>query len=52
MKSTVERDALSGVNLDEEAVQLTQYQRAFEASSRFINVVNQLTGEILARLGS
>ncbi len=51
-QANIRREEASGVNLDEEAVNLTQYQRAFEASSRFINVVNQLTGEILARLGS
>ena len=51
-QANIRREEASGVNLDEEAVQLTQYQRAFEASSRFINVVNQLTGEILSRLGS
>jgi len=45
------RDAISGVSLDEEAVQLTQFQRAFEASSRFLGVINQLTAEILNRVG-
>ncbi len=45
------RDEVSGVNLDEEAVQLTQYQRAFQASSRFIGVINQLTADIINKLG-
>ncbi|CAM2008054.1 flagellar hook-associated protein FlgK [Acanthopleuribacter pedis] len=45
------RDEVSAVNLDEEAVQLTQYQRAFQASSRFIGVINQLTADIINRLG-
>ena len=51
-QAEIRRDESAGVNLDEEAVQLTEYQRAFEASSRFLSVINQLTGEILTRLGS
>lgn len=45
------RDQTSKVNLDEEAVSLTQYQRAFEASSRYLGVINQLTADIISRLG-
>ena len=45
------REEVSGVNLDEEAIQLTQFQQAFQASSRFIGVINQLTADILNRLG-
>jgi len=45
-------DQVSGVSLDEEAISLSQYQRAFEASSRFLGVINQLTSEIINRLGS
>ncbi|MDJ0835303.1 MAG: flagellar hook-associated protein FlgK [Acidobacteriota bacterium] len=51
-QAEVRREQVSGVSLDEEAVSLNQYQRAFEASSRFLSVINQLTGEILNRLGS
>ena len=51
-QAVLRRNDVSGVNLDEEAANLTQYQRAFEASSRFINIINQLTGEIIQRLGS
>ena len=50
-QAQIRRDAVSGVELNEEAANLTQYQRAFEASSRFLNVINQLTGDIIARLG-
>lgn len=46
------RQQISGVSLDEEAVYLSQFQRAFEASSRYLNVINQLTAEILNRLGN
>jgi flagellar hook-associated protein 1 FlgK len=37
------RDAVSGVNLDEEALQLIKYQNAYAAAARFINVVNEVT---------
>ena len=47
-----QRDALSGVNLDEEAVRLIQYQKAYQASARFANVVDSLSNEILDLLGN
>lgn len=50
-QAEVRREQISGVSLDEEAVHLSQFQRAFEASSRYLNVINQLTAEILNRLG-
>jgi flagellar hook-associated protein 1 FlgK len=37
------REDLSGVSLDQEATVLIQFQRAYEANSRFITVLNQLT---------
>jgi len=50
-QAQIRRDQVSGVSLDEEAVSLTQYQRAFEASSRYLGVINQLTADIISRLG-
>jgi len=44
------RSELSSVSLDEEAVKLTQFQRAFQASSKFISVIDQLTGDIINQL--
>jgi len=38
-----ERQSISGVNLDEEMINLVQYQQAFEAASRLINVINEMT---------
>lgn len=35
------RDQVSGVSLDEEAVQLLKFQRAFEANARFFSVIDQ-----------
>ncbi len=37
------RDAVSGVSLDEEAVELIRQQRAFEAAARFLGVMNEIT---------
>lgn len=34
--------AISGVNIDEEAVKLMTFQRSFQASARFISTINEL----------
>lgn len=39
--------AISGVNLDEEAVRMIEYQRAFQASARVIATVNELLQTLL-----
>ena len=39
--------SISGVNLDEEAVKLINYQRAYQASSRVIATSNELLGYIM-----
>jgi flagellar hook-associated protein 1 FlgK len=44
----VQRDSISGVNLDEEAVNLLKYERAFQGSARFTTVVDQLITELLS----
>lgn len=36
-----QRDALSGVSLDEEATNLIQYQRAFQAAARVVNTIDE-----------
>jgi flagellar hook-associated protein 1 FlgK len=41
------RQQISGVSLDQEAVLLVQYQRAYEASSKLISVLDQLTLDTL-----
>ncbi len=41
------RASVSGVNLDEEAVKLMEYQAAYEAASRVISVTNRLLGELM-----
>jgi flagellar hook-associated protein 1 FlgK len=42
-----QREALSGVSLDEEAVNLIKQQRAFQASARLIATVNELMGVLM-----
>ncbi len=39
---TNQRNSLSGVSLDEEAANLTQYQRAYEAASKVFSIVDTL----------
>ena len=37
-----QRESLSGVNVDEEAISLVTYQRAYQGAARFLNVVDRL----------
>ena len=39
--------SISGVNVDEEMVDLVNYQQSFSAAAQYISVVNQLGDEIL-----
>lgn len=45
-----QREALSGVSLDEEAINLTKYQKAYEGASRYIGVLNDLSDSLLRLL--
>jgi flagellar hook-associated protein 1 FlgK len=42
-----QRQQLSGVSLDEEAMILVEFQRAYEANSKLIMVLDQLTQDTL-----
>ncbi len=44
------REATSGVNLDEEMVALTKYQRAFQAASQVLSTADQLLEELISRV--
>ncbi len=46
-----QRDAVSGVSMDEELADLVKYQRSFQASSRFIQVLDELLDTVVNRLG-
>jgi flagellar hook-associated protein 1 FlgK len=46
-----QRDQASAVSLDEEMVNLMKYQRAFEASARVVQIVDEMLDVIVNRLG-
>lgn len=47
-----QRDGVSGVSLDEEMAELVRYQRAFQASSRVFNIIDELLDVVVNRLGN
>ena len=47
-----DRTAVSGVNLDEEAARLLQYQQAYQASAKIIQTAQSLFDSLLSAVGS
>lgn len=47
-QANAQRDAVSGVSLDEEAISLLQFQRSYEAAARFLKIADDLTQTILS----
>jgi flagellar hook-associated protein 1 FlgK len=47
-----QRDAVSGVSLDEETADLMKYQRAFQASSRVIQTIDSMLDTVINKLGA
>lgn len=45
---TAQRESISGVSLDEEAINLTQYERAYQGAARFMGVLQNMTSELLS----
>jgi flagellar hook-associated protein 1 len=45
------RDSVSGVSLDEEAVQMIKFQRAYEANARFFSTVNDTLSILFSMVG-
>jgi flagellar hook-associated protein 1 FlgK len=45
-------EAIKGVSLDEEMADIIRFQRAYEASARFINVVDEMIDKIVNGLGT
>jgi flagellar hook-associated protein 1 FlgK len=43
-----QRDSASAVSLDEEAIDLVRFQRAYQAATKFISTIDQLTAELIA----
>jgi flagellar hook-associated protein 1 len=48
---TADRTAVSGVNLDEEAARLLQYQQAYQASAKVISTAQSLFDSLLSAVG-
>lgn len=46
-----QRDRISGVDLDEEAATMLSLQRGYQASGRFLSVINQLTDQLVNQFG-
>lgn len=45
------RDSISGVNIDEELADIIKFQYGYNASARFISVVDQMLDTIINRMG-
>ncbi len=50
-QDTAARNSVSGVNLDEEAAALTQFQQAYQASAQVIAVANSLFQTLITAIG-
>ncbi len=50
-QTVAQRESFSGVSLDEEAINLLQYQKAYEAAARFLKIADEMTQTIIS-LGS
>ncbi len=45
-----QRESISGVSLDEEAINLTRFEQAYQAATRYLSVVDELTTEVMSLL--
>jgi flagellar hook-associated protein 1 FlgK len=43
-----ERQSISGVSMDEEAIHMIMYQRAFQGAARYVSVIDQMLDEIVS----
>jgi flagellar hook-associated protein 1 FlgK len=46
---TAQRESASGVNLDEEMISIVQYQRAYQAASKLVAVVDEMLDTLINR---
>lgn len=44
---TAQRESISGVSLDEEAINLAKFENAFQGAARFVSVLQQMSDELL-----
>ena len=42
-----QKENISGVSLDEEAIELVKYERAFQGAARYLSVVDQMMTEMM-----
>jgi flagellar hook-associated protein 1 FlgK len=53
MESLQEKqESISGVSLDDEMLNLVQYQHAYNAAARFLNVLDEMLGVLFSEIGS
>jgi flagellar hook-associated protein 1 FlgK len=45
---TAQRESISGVSLDEEAIELLRFERAFQGAARYVSTVDRLMQDMLA----
>jgi flagellar hook-associated protein 1 FlgK len=50
-QTTAQRDAVSGVSLDEEAINLLRFQKSYEAAARFLKIADEMTQTIMSLAG-
>jgi flagellar hook-associated protein 1 FlgK len=50
MALRAQRENVSGVNLDEEAISLLKFERAFQGAARFLRTVDDLLAELVSLL--
>lgn len=46
-QAVAQRESISGVSIDEEAINMLQYQRAYEAAAKFLRVADEMTQTLL-----
>lgn len=46
-----QRESISGVSLDEEAINLTKFERAYQGAARYVTVLESLSAEVMSLLG-
>ena len=42
-----QREAISGVSIDEEAINMIRFQRAFQGAARFVSLVDEMLEELM-----
>jgi len=48
---SAQRQRVSGINIDEELINLIRFQRAFEANARLLTVVDSMMDTVINRMG-